>query len=529
MGRSNKKKSNKTKGTPNIAWAPKEETFDAPDFYNEPFERRPVPNMNREPSELLNAIHHLSEQCSPTEKRFVQAYKILDKIKDLRSNPISQDGDADINELLEDENYVQKCVWFIQANILTDYRLMISPHAIVKSIPGPTCWSCVTELRPLESNDPQLLNVCAQSFVILLACSVTLLVTQSDRFALQLVHELHAHADGNYIKWEDLEKHIATKTLSEDYLRFALASVGVKAARSLYRSRDSRKPLPFSEKLSSNFLLDSIETFAKEQCQFGPKRAVGYWNLGWVDSQKVRYRKVHGLTAAADCFANMSKAYHVADEENDDFIKAAARIEAAACLVMGSAGTVGYKIDGHPVQARRDMRSDFLKNFDIGKVASLSKFRITIEADPPFDKLAVEKDKQRLEHGVPATQIDSGEMLLVAPWDVLKLWNQAMKPYDALRRFHHEFHVYGETAGWDAVAAFLEKCQRLAYGQYHNAPIHPGFQAHRDRGFDNLACGHCGKVQSENMACSKCKAVYYCSKECQRADWKEHKIKCKPV
>jgi hypothetical protein len=166
-------------------------------------------------------------------------------------------------------------------------------------------------------------------------------------FYLQLVHELHAHADGNYIDWEDLEKQKATKTLSEDYLHFALASVGIKAARSLYRSRDSWQPLPFSEKLSSAYLLNLIETFAKEQCQFRLKRTVGYWNLGWVDTQKVRYHKVHGLIAAADCFANMTKAYHVADDEDNDFLKAAARIETAACLVMGSAGSVGYKIDGH--------------------------------------------------------------------------------------------------------------------------------------------------------------------------------------
>jgi hypothetical protein len=192
---------------------------------------------------------------------------------------------------------------------------------------------------------------------------------------------------------------------------------------------------------------------------------------------------------------------------------------------------LGYKIDGHPVQARRDMRSDSLKTIDFGNIASLSNFRISVEGDPPFDKLALDKEKRRLEQGVPTTQIDSGESLLVAPWEVLKLWNQAMKPYDAIQRFDHGFNVYGETPGWDAVAFFLEKSQHLAYGQYHNAPVDPGFKSNRDGEFENKACGHCGKVQSENMnmACSRFKAVYYCSKECQRASWKTHKMKCKPV
>jgi hypothetical protein len=42
-------------------------------------------------------------------------------------------------------------------------------------------------------------------------------------------------------------------------------------------------------------------------------------------------------------------------------------------------------------------------------------------------------------------------MLLIAPWEVL-LWNEAT-PH-ALTFLHHEFHVYGEAAGWDAVAGF---------------------------------------------------------------------------
>jgi hypothetical protein len=57
MVRSNKKKGNhQTKGTTKIAWSPNTEALDAPDFYNEPFQRRPVPNMKRDPLELLDAI-----------------------------------------------------------------------------------------------------------------------------------------------------------------------------------------------------------------------------------------------------------------------------------------------------------------------------------------------------------------------------------------------------------------------------------------------------------------------------------------
>jgi hypothetical protein len=41
-------------------------------------------------------------------------------------------------------------------------------------------------------------------------------------------------------------------------------------------------------------------------------------------------------------------------------------------------------------------------------------------------------------------------------------------------------------------------------------------------------CRHCQK-QSETpiKRCSKCHVAYYCDAECQKADWKSHKLACK--
>jgi len=47
-----------------------------------------------------------------------------------------------------------------------------------------------------------------------------------------------------------------------------------------------------------------------------------------------------------------------------------------------------------------------------------------------------------------------------------------------------------------------------------------------------LLCGLCSKLElemasgSKLLTCSKCKSVRYCSKECQRKDWKQHKKTC---
>jgi len=44
--------------------------------------------------------------------------------------------------------------------------------------------------------------------------------------------------------------------------------------------------------------------------------------------------------------------------------------------------------------------------------------------------------------------------------------------------------------------------------------------------FSSYECGKCGKTSPEKT-CSACNWMKYCSRECQRAHWKEHKKWCK--
>jgi len=44
---------------------------------------------------------------------------------------------------------------------------------------------------------------------------------------------------------------------------------------------------------------------------------------------------------------------------------------------------------------------------------------------------------------------------------------------------------------------------------------------------NDLNCNVCGR--KNYFKCSKCKSVYYCSKECQKIDWKCHKKSCELV
>lgn len=39
-------------------------------------------------------------------------------------------------------------------------------------------------------------------------------------------------------------------------------------------------------------------------------------------------------------------------------------------------------------------------------------------------------------------------------------------------------------------------------------------------------CQYCFKTDEKLSKCSRCKVVHYCSKECQKQDWKIHKVYC---
>lgn len=43
-----------------------------------------------------------------------------------------------------------------------------------------------------------------------------------------------------------------------------------------------------------------------------------------------------------------------------------------------------------------------------------------------------------------------------------------------------------------------------------------------------LTCKVCGRVEGAQR-CSRCRAVSYCTKTCQKADWKMHKLVCRAV
>jgi len=44
--------------------------------------------------------------------------------------------------------------------------------------------------------------------------------------------------------------------------------------------------------------------------------------------------------------------------------------------------------------------------------------------------------------------------------------------------------------------------------------------------FFNKSCNYCRNENTELFKCGNCKCIYYCSKKCQKEDWKFHKNNC---
>mmetsp|Transcript_21531 Transcript_21531/g.44322 ORF Transcript_21531/g.44322 Transcript_21531/m.44322 type:complete len:659 (+) Transcript_21531:1353-3329(+) len=568
-----------------------------PNYCLDPPLHRPIPDMSVHPLEAKRSVLRASPQKvqnNPTLRRFVEAYTLLESMEDRccslpssSSSPLAtflsrlqHVDNVDISLPSSNADYLTLCVDLIRSITLTDWRIGVGA-GIIRSLVVPDCVFHITSSNlPAAAaagassssssganTDVQLHNVGARQFVVLLAAAIATSFSTSGlmkRASLYLVHELRIHAAFNYdwLDWSDLEQHGVKGSdgavFTEAEARFALATTAIKVCRSVYRNglevEYSSRPGPSKEDL-----LMSIETFSKDQVRYRPTSGVGFFNQGWVFSQVPAIRGVNALEAAADCFDVMTKAYETADADGDDFVRAAARIEAATCLVMGGGGVVGL---GSPrCQVTRDMRSVGAKLADgTIKVNTLPDGTVREEfaftgnkrcnissPSPAEDEAILRSELVRVEKGIPPAFLFRDETLLVEYWEVKRLWNQAVQPIDALAEWNHSHFVYGESWGWDAVVRLVKASERSAHNQYANATTPPGFPIKADAGREGFrgsrnsglhrddalrrTCNWCGRNGFEFKRCTKCKAVYYCDAVCQKGHWKKggHKVECKAV
>jgi|AntRauTorckE5430_2_1112549.scaffolds.fasta_scaffold07850_2 hypothetical protein len=486
--------------------------------------------MNLDPSAMQRKLLSLPpERRSATAERLIKAdtmQKDIEKLQKERGDYYNDNDHVDINILKTDPSYIRECVLWIKAFISSDFRMAFDTSVVIGS-PMPSCSMHITQLHPLSENEPQLMRLDALSFVILLAAAMRSPNPNFDRFSLQIIHELHAHADGKYdwLDFDDLKGIEETRDLDEPYLRFALASVGIKRARGMYRMEgQQRAELPFQKKddvaTQSKSLLYSIETFAKEQIHYRPESPVGLWNLGWFTSQ-VKHNGKHPWKAAAEFYNQMADSCIVAEKADDDFYRAKAGVELAMGLVLGGKPIVGYSVkSGEKVQVLRDFNTVW--SDDGGSIGFPIGASTPVGAEEAFAK-----ETKRLRDKVTPTLLEPGETVIVPHWEVSRIWNYAMKAYARLETFDHGTYIYGETIGWDVGEGFLKGKHGACIPQRYNTCPHVGFLVTRDKGA--WPCGFCGKIESKLSRCSRCEQVHYCSRECQKKAWKSHEPFCVAV
>ena len=88
-------------------------------------------------------------------------------------------------------------------------------------------------------------------------------------------------------------------------------------------------------------------------------------------------------------------------------------------------------------------------------------------------------------------------------------------------------HVASES---DEILAFdvWQGWKKSLLGQLSGDPIMQAMMP-QDESDDEPTCTVCRRTSSSLKRCSRCKSSWYCSRDCQAADWKEHKKSCRTV
>ncbi|XP_078322908.1 uncharacterized protein LOC111123834 [Crassostrea virginica] len=77
------------------------------------------------------------------------------------------------------------------------------------------------------------------------------------------------------------------------------------------------------------------------------------------------------------------------------------------------------------------------------------------------------------------------------------------------------------------------KCQKVDWKKHKENCLKKNMKTETEDNRNDIAepstiCSYC-KEKDTSLSCSGCKAVYYCSKPCQKLDWIKHKLSCKSL
>jgi hypothetical protein len=176
---------------------------------------------------------------------------------------------------------------------------------------------------------PNLMYMGMRRFLVILTDALQMTMFGMLACARQVVHELEAQLDGNYIDFEELEdKTELYSGLTKQDVEFAVAVLGVKVNRHLYRlppNQRVREGSPFQAP-DTETLLGDVRRFSERQIQVRPDSPVASMNMGWVEIEARNLKEAHRW---------YSESVARADAAENDIVKCTSRLEYAGSLVWG--------------------------------------------------------------------------------------------------------------------------------------------------------------------------------------------------
>ena len=116
-------------------------------------------------------------------------------------------------------------------------------------------------------------------------------------------------------------------------------------------------------------------------------------------------------------------------------------------------------------------------------------------------------------------------------WEILKEKDGHITPNDLNREVEKRMGLEtGTLDDWNKNMVVMHIC--MDYMQAQSAVPRSDVkktQAEKEKNekMQKRTCSNCKKSGTGFPKCSGCKRVYYCSRKCQKADWKRHKKVCK--